>query len=270
MRLTILTLLAITLFSCIGSPDWYYRRGLAEYNLGHLDKALSHFGKTLEQNPKDAKTLYAVGWIFNLKGKHDQAFLYFRRCEAADSNYYACYKGLAANYLAIGMDQKAEVELTRALNLSPENPSILSNLADIEFSRENYPEALKYYKRAIAKDPDRGELYYGAGRTYIMLGQDDQALIHLKRGLRANLREKRFKAQMHYLVLGIYLRKIDAIINPQETKIVSKLDQKEKRKLKRNIRKARATIFQIHRLDPTRKGLKQFNQALDQIETKYL
>jgi Flp pilus assembly protein TadD len=49
---------------------------------------------------------------------------------------------------------EAEEQLTRGLDLSPDNPSILAALGQINQQRQRFAEAVFYYKRALALAPD--------------------------------------------------------------------------------------------------------------------
>lgn len=79
----------------------------------------------------------------------------------------------------------AEREYLVALEKRPGTAYIMNALGDLKRHERQYSEALLWYEKVIAKDPDNYDALYGAGASYQLLRQPD-ALPLLRRALKVD------------------------------------------------------------------------------------
>jgi len=75
----------------------------------------------------------------------------------------------------IGEKDRAEGVLLEALDLSPENPSVLNNLGNLYFMESDSENAIKYYKLAADADRGDGEIRINVCRAFLLGGDKEQA-----------------------------------------------------------------------------------------------
>ncbi len=98
---------------------------------------------------------------YNSKNYTD-AILGFNSVLKDNPKNYKAHCMLAMSYAKKGENNSAEMVLTRAIELFPDEWNAYTILADIKRSEHNYMLAIEYYKKAIAtpKIPDEGKVHY--------------------------------------------------------------------------------------------------------------
>ena len=96
--------------------------------------------------------------------------------------YETEYHNLRGNaYLAMGRIDEALSDLTRAIELDPDNSSVIANRGETYRSIGRHDEALSDLTRAIELDPDNSSVIANRGETYRSIGRHDEALSDLTR-----------------------------------------------------------------------------------------
>ncbi len=135
-------------------PELWNYVGVAYYNKGELDKALSSYEKALSLDPKYALVLANLGTVqFSLAMRNRdrealrKALDYFERAVAADPRYAGGYNGLGA---------------IRSLNGDREG-------------------AIQAWSKAVELEPDHRFALYNLGKAYLVQGDKAKALVLLRR-----------------------------------------------------------------------------------------
>ncbi|MDQ6699894.1 MAG: tetratricopeptide repeat protein [Acidobacteriota bacterium] len=98
----------------------------------------------------------------------------------------------------------------QALKISPQSASIYSNLGTAYFGRKNYKEAAEAYQTALSLDPEvfehkggygvmlqersvteRAKFHYYLARTYAQAGQNERALLYIRKALEEGFAERK-------------------------------------------------------------------------------
>jgi tetratricopeptide (TPR) repeat protein len=101
-------------------------------------------------------------------------------------------------------------EYKRALRINPKSASILSNLGTGYFARKDYKRASEAWQEAVALDPEvfetrntqgvllqersveeRAKFHYALAQTYAKAGQNDRALLYIRKALEEGYKERK-------------------------------------------------------------------------------
>ena len=184
-------------------------RGEEEVNAKKYAKALAHFTKAVELNPKYANAFVGRGMTYSQQGEHAAALVDMAKAIELDpksSEVYCCrgyayfcaekltealsdynksielnpnfpmaYMQRASLYGRMGKYAEALADSTKAIELDPKSAEAyyvrgLANLYKI-----NYPEALLDFDKAIEIDPKHSDAFSGRGCAYVGLGQFSKA-----------------------------------------------------------------------------------------------
>jgi Tfp pilus assembly protein PilF len=79
-------------------------------------------------------------------------------------------------YMTKGQFQKAEVEIKKAAEYSPNNALVYSNWGGIYASQNNFTEAIKYFNKALELTPKNPEILRHLMMAYHQIGDCKNAL----------------------------------------------------------------------------------------------
>ncbi len=139
-----------------GSGDAHAMLGVIHNRIGNPDKAAAEFESALRLAPQSGSILNAHAVWMCERGKHEQADAEFMQAlqdpfyKSPMQTFYNAGK-CAQN---AGQLDKAEVYLRRALELSPQEPSALMTLAEVELALGNIMEARAFVQRRDALGSD--------------------------------------------------------------------------------------------------------------------
>lgn len=170
---------------------FYYYQGLAEFQKGDNDAALTTFQKGVGQinkdsNPNIVSDFYAImGDILHGKGMDTEAFAAYDSClqwkpdNIFALNNYAYYLSLKGTDL-----QKAEQMSYKTVQAEPDNSTYLDTYAWILFLEKRYGEAKTYIEQALRdKDSLSNVVIEHVGDIYSMNGDTAKALEYWQKAL---------------------------------------------------------------------------------------
>lgn len=171
--------------------SFYYFEGMAEFQKGNEDAALSTLRKgvtqiTSESNAALASDFYAImGDILHNKGMDNEAFAAYDSCLVYKADnigalnnyaYYLCLKDSALD--------RAEQMSHQAIIAEPDNSTYLDTYAWILFCQGRYADALTYIERAVAADSTLSSVVKEhTGDIYAMNGNIEKALEYWQKAL---------------------------------------------------------------------------------------
>jgi hypothetical protein len=85
-----------------------------------------------------------------------------------------------ATWLSEGNFEKARGRFLEAIDLDPAIPEAYNGVGVTYRMRDDLPQALEWYKRALAVDPDFGDAYYNMACVYALQGARELALRYLQ------------------------------------------------------------------------------------------
>lgn len=168
------------------NPDemaFYYFEGIAAYQKGDKDMALSSLRRGVSQiksdsNPDLVSNFYAImGDILSSKNQMQEAYAAYDSCLQwkADNigtlNNYAYFLSINNGDL-----QKAERMSRKTIEAEPNNGTYLDTYAWILFLQKRYDEAETYIDRAVADTAATGVVFDHAGDIHAVCGDIDGAV----------------------------------------------------------------------------------------------
>lgn len=188
------------------NPDemaFYYFEGLAHFQKGEKEEALTTFRKGVGQikrdsNPDIVSDFYVImGDILHEKGLYKEAFAAYDSCLQWKPDNIGCLNNYAYYLSVLGRDLgKAEQMSYKTIKAEPTNSTYLDTYAWILFQQERYSEARIYIEQAIKNDSTLSNVVTEhAGDIYYMAGEKEKAVEYWQRAQRegnesATLRKK--------------------------------------------------------------------------------
>jgi tetratricopeptide (TPR) repeat protein len=155
----------------------YVGKGLTLEKLNNIKEAFENYNIAIEKNPDYAYAYVCRGDI----SKPVPAVEDFSKAIEISPNYSYAYITRAYNYRLLKEYDKAISDYNKVMELSQEYKEFsLEQIADIEFERGNYRDAIKYYSQVININPKALDSYFGLARSKDGLGDDEGAIIVYK------------------------------------------------------------------------------------------
>ncbi len=141
------------------SPRVWYAVATARERRKDFEGAEAAIRRVLEVDPESPQALNFLGYLYADYNRNlEEAVRLIRRALSFDPENGYIVDSLGWAYYRMGELDSARVELERALDLSGEDPVILEHLGDVQTARQDRPEALRRYGRALELDPDNAAL----------------------------------------------------------------------------------------------------------------
>jgi len=122
-----------------------------------VSKQIEKYKSDLKANPKDTTALLALGSMYEIAGRFEEAADYFRRyLEVAPENI-AVRMSLAGIYYNDAKRQQALNELQQVLKHQPNYDYAMFNLGVVYLAEGQKDEAIKWWRKVMEADPS-GEL----------------------------------------------------------------------------------------------------------------
>jgi len=170
------------------------------------DLAIAEFGRLLEKDPKSGELRLQLGEVYHLKGDLGNAINVAEQAHQLAPNDPEPIMFLAAMLETAGRTSEAQAKYQRVLELRPDNPFVLNNIAfSLAETGGNLDEALRLAQRALQKAPGHPTLTDTLGWIYLKKGMKDTAVQTLSNLVRQQPLDPTFRYH-----LGIaYLEKGD-------------------------------------------------------------
>jgi tetratricopeptide (TPR) repeat protein len=137
---------------------------------GTLDKLLGDQAGLNEYIGLEEHELHAIASLavrLNEQGRPSEARTILQGLIALDPNLYLGHAALGAMDLTEGLLDSALRQLTKAVELNPEDPSVHANLGEALLRQTKFTEAKEHFHRALVLDPLGGDP--GANRARAIL-----------------------------------------------------------------------------------------------------
>jgi tetratricopeptide (TPR) repeat protein len=134
-------------------PDPYINMGNIYMALDDLNKAEFFYKKALGLNPFDIDIYYNLGTMHCKRKEYDLGIEQFKKALKIDTSS-EIYNNLGSAFFCLGNYDKALENYMKAFNLDQNNPSILQNLGNTLFKKEDNKKALLYLKKALLYTKD--------------------------------------------------------------------------------------------------------------------
>ena len=96
-----------------------------------------------------------------------------------DSHFVLALDDMAVSYRQLNDYDNAIKYYKKSLEIYPEGNFALMNIGVVYTLKSDFKTAISYYEKLIQYHPDNAEGYFGAGKNYILLNEDEKALDNL-------------------------------------------------------------------------------------------
>jgi tetratricopeptide (TPR) repeat protein len=150
----------------------YNNRGLAYHFKGNLEKAISDYDKSIEIDPKGAEPYNNRGLAHIPRHNLDEAIKDFQTALSLwleSAPLY--YNNIGMAYYYKEDYENALIYYKKAINLKPDLDIIHCNLGHCLVKKESYEQAISEYSKAISLNSNNTDCYMNRGLTYFKIGQ---------------------------------------------------------------------------------------------------
>lgn len=157
--------------------------GTAEFMKGKTADAVGSFLTAVDLDPQYEPAYIFLGEAFSFSEARASevatklAYLARKRPESFAAQYYygaALIKKLE-DERDLADSRRALAALRRAADLQPENARVYFQLGELARLERKFPEAVSYYQKSIALDPNSPEPLYKLGQIYVRMGRQEDA-----------------------------------------------------------------------------------------------
>ena len=159
-------------------PDTAYYLGFAYFKHGDLADAEKWLKKAARLNPRDARVLYQLGFVYRKRGtkrKQRKPWRLLRNCAGATT--VTLVKTECGKKLDQGPRDEARSFCEQLY--APDDAARLTALGTIYAQHRDLEAALKPFRRAVELEPQSPQMQYNLALTYFQLNQFEQARISL-------------------------------------------------------------------------------------------
>lgn len=179
------------------------KRGILLFNLDRVAEATECFRQILEKYPdsrvaqeglkiseerleEESKNqhwqLVEKGWDHCQEGKYEEGLKFLTQAIDIGDSYLAhFYTGKALSGLS--KYQQAVPHFEIALQMNPDDPEAMVDLAKAYFSTGRNQETLQFYDKVLRLDPKRFDALLGKGQVLIATGRNEPALSYIKQAM---------------------------------------------------------------------------------------
>ncbi len=150
------------------------RLGLARtyQAMGATDAALNFYDQALSLDPNNAEAKLGTGQMLITKNRPADAIPYLNALQKADPGNYKIYNMLGLAHDLMGDQETAQMNYGRGLEISPDNISLLNNLA-LSFAFEGqYAPSIKLLSKAINLDYSVTKAQQNLVLAYVLSGEE--------------------------------------------------------------------------------------------------
>lgn len=154
--------------------------GLAFYQKGDADAAMTHYRRALEIDPGYEQAHNNLGYALAEKGALDEAIAHYREALALKPDYAKAHNNLG---LALGKSGKLDEAIAcyeRALEISPDYDRAHNNLAGALFQKGRVDEAIAHYREALRIQRGNAKTHHNLGVVLLESGRVSEAIAEFR------------------------------------------------------------------------------------------
>ncbi len=156
--------------------DAYLGLGHTSFREGQLAAAKAAFAKVLEKDAEHVPALLALGTVFRHEGSYEEALTHLRRGSALQPDNPLLLTEMAQACEGLGQDAEAEAYYRQVITLTPRVAGAYNNLGFNLLLQEKYPEAVRVLEQGLSLAPDNRRLMNNLALAYALHGDARRAL----------------------------------------------------------------------------------------------
>ena len=149
--------------------DAYIYRAMAKYNLKDFSGAEKDFKSALELDPEDHHIMENLAMAYHEIGDHENAVNYLTRAIRKGYGNIKNYQYRAFSRASIGDNLGAIEDYNKALEMDPNNYSLLTSLANTYLKQKEFQKALDLCDKIIKTNSQKFEPYFARSYAKYML-----------------------------------------------------------------------------------------------------
>jgi Tfp pilus assembly protein PilF len=169
-----------------GDAEARFSAGLVHLRDGRADLALEEIKKAVKQDDKNPYFYKGLGQAYAQQGKFKEAIEAFRKSLDLNQYFVDVRNDLGMALILSGKREEGRKEFLAAFS-DPTNPTpeISSrNLGQSYLEEKNYPEAIQWFRSAIARNKIYADPYLGLAEALTATGHLEEAVAQLEAGVR--------------------------------------------------------------------------------------
>lgn len=179
--------------------------GMSHYFLRHSKEAIPFLEQAAQWAGDNVETIYVLGACYAQTHQADKSRETYSRMFGVEAQSASAYLFNAQMMIRLRLEELAEKELQKSLEIDPKLPQANFLLGEIAIYRADIDLGIKHLQKEIALNPAFAMAYYRLGEAYTRQVKWDEALAPLQKSIWLN---PYFSGP--YIVLGkVYLKKGD-------------------------------------------------------------
>jgi Flp pilus assembly protein TadD len=147
----------------------------------HSEVAYASYARMTVIDPKSWHVHRVQGQFYSQQGQHKEAIAEFQEAIKLMPNNSDLYEELATEYRKAGSIELAQQTFAKELELSPNNPVAMYNLAKIDIETNRSEEGLELLRKVVASYSGFAATYFYLGLGEFETGRTDKALAALEK-----------------------------------------------------------------------------------------
>ena len=149
------------------------------------DEAFKLLNEALAKFPDNIPVLNTIGLLYNTTGNYYEALRYFDHALSINpQNNPWSLSNKAMALRSLGYYEEEHKLLIALLDIAPDNPDYIAELAYCEGQRGNYPEAVKGCKKAIKKGYQNPLVYTWLCKAYVNMDCTRESFAAAREGIK--------------------------------------------------------------------------------------
>ncbi len=161
-----------------------YATGLRYVWAGNYDLALPYFIETIMKNPKHSQAFFQIGYCMTRMGKNKEAIEPYQKALQLKPQDSTILNNLCGAYANSGRYGEALKSCQEAIQLKPDLAEAYNNLGWSYRQMGRYQEAIRSSKQAIRLQPDMATAHYNLGNAYAASKKYEEAVESYKQAIR--------------------------------------------------------------------------------------
>ncbi len=164
----------------------YNGLGLALYNKGDYEGAISNLKRAIEIDPKFENAYVNRANAYNREGNSSQAIVDFNKAIELNPRDADVYNDRGILYFHLGKNTQALADYNKALDLKPYDAHAYYNRGLVFYDQGNLVQSAADLNNAIEINPDHEEFYNNRGILNSRLGKAAEAMADFNRAIAIN------------------------------------------------------------------------------------
>jgi len=136
------------------SDTAHFNRGVAQFNNGELQPAITSFSEAIRLNPNHAEAYARRAWAYNRSNNSDQAIADANQAIALNPNLALAYFVRGTAYVNRFNYERAIEDLTKSIELDPNNALAYNNRAIVYNTLRDIDRTIADYTQVLRLDPN--------------------------------------------------------------------------------------------------------------------